>query len=204
METDSFNLYSRPHHVVNQKRPRSPDTLPLGRTPKRQVLYTHDILPGPHASGRHSTPEDWVQQTRGLSIASPIFPNVGPGPAPEMPLCDIMVGDEDMNVDIDPEPRTRPSSHHVYGAGMTPGLEDMAVSTELPTAHAMAAVGVAEPHHHPHPMGTPAMGFAQEAIAPASTQPPLNPRKLPRIAMGPRSGCKLCEDRVEGHFMHLM
>ncbi|TFK72186.1 hypothetical protein BDN72DRAFT_372353 [Pluteus cervinus] len=214
------------------KRARSPDGDSPPRATKRLSLASREILslglPVAHlptgvattTSSRHPS-EDWVAQTGGLSIDSPVFPGYSLlTPTLEGDNRGLnVIEDEDMNMDaesdfLQPHGRgllqsTSSLSQNVVAGASDPTSSNGGQQTQPqlihPTPHLSTMDSTDLLQHFGglrHPETRPSSPN-EMAISPTPSMYISGRWKKPKFSMGPRADCEKCRLGVKGHWVHL-
>ncbi|KZT11203.1 uncharacterized protein LAESUDRAFT_670928 [Laetiporus sulphureus 93-53] len=200
---------------TSTKRARSPVSPSAYDRPAKRPLVGDDVsIAIPIARYPHVS-EDWVAQTRGLRIASPMLPP-GHGPLRSSVeedsrtvarvdgggLQDFPLADEDVAMACSP-PRLR---HGIDALSEPPRPTSVSsCQPELPP-HSITPTPVIAPSFHPHASSISAALAAPSHLAPSHhCQDPREAAHMARkqkFTMGPRADCEKCRLGVKGHWMH--
>ncbi|KAH8829666.1 hypothetical protein DL96DRAFT_1599040 [Flagelloscypha sp. PMI_526] len=193
MQVDSFPSV---RVLRSHKRSRSPEPeceRPVVRLCMGLGFHEADFLQkrltiDSRSMSRRTTPEDWVRQTGGLTIDSPVI----------MQLEDAVMHDGS-SLAMEYESATAPTSPYLLPSSLSsnqvlpqfPPHTDPLPPSSSPHLNTLTANSGSFTHH----VGSPQ---SATTFSPDSQMPP----RKQRFTMGPRSDCEKCQLGVKGHWMH--
>ncbi|KAF9009404.1 hypothetical protein BDQ17DRAFT_1421592 [Cyathus striatus] len=210
--------------MKGSKRARSPDDhSPIERPLKRYSLDTSSsgLRQSASANSSRHPSEDWVKQTGGLTIDSPILQTFVELNEPQ----EDGGMSQDIDMVVEPQfegpvmPLHRPQLHPLHTTNIGINVlhhSDIPMSTHhlqpFDNTDTTKTHGPAIKLIPPTPMsvmGQPSFSFSESApppnLSPMSTSPltPGGTARKHKFTMGPRADCEKCRLGIKGHWVHL-